>query len=201
MNSKILLGIGIFAIGILVLPQTVALFAGQHNFYDTQATTGNDIPCEKCHADIISELSQPGYVNAVHKAQSPDNGCGGCHIITPIRVEGLKQGPGGQFHASAAPACIDCHGGSGPGLDAREIFTGSEEVHKPFYNESNSSKFLKGANEACIGCHTHVGVNITWSKATTLEFNATEQTLADGSHTWSITDFRATGTNITKTSG
>jgi len=52
------------------------------------------------------------------------------------------------------------------------------------------------ANEACIGCHTHIGVNITWERATTLEFTA--------GHTeagWSIGDFNATGTNTTTTSG
>jgi hypothetical protein len=200
MDKKILLGIAIFAIGIFVLPETVALFAGQHDFYDT-LQTGNQVLCEKCHADVIAELSQPGAVNAVHKAQSADNGCSGCHITAPVQKEGLQQGPGGQFHASASPACIDCHGGTGPGLDAREILTGSEEVHRPFANESNVSKFLKGANEACIACHTHIRVNITWSKATTLEFTATELTLPDGSHYWNITNFNATGVNITTTSG
>lgn len=204
MNKKFLLGVAILAIGLVVFPQTIAMFAGQHNFYDTVLTTGNDIPCNKCHADIAAELNQPGSVNGYHRALSADGGCGACHITGPIEYENLQQGEGGQFHASASPACLDCHSGQGApylGADAREILTGSEEVHKPFANQSIDSKFLKGANEACISCHTHIGVNITWRKATTIEFNATEITLPNGNHSWIVSNFTATGVNITKTSG
>ncbi len=200
MNTKILLAIAVLTIGIFVMPQTVALFAGQHDWYDT-TQPGNQVLCSKCHADIAAEMSQPGNVNAIHKAQSSDGGCEGCHIIAPTQKEGLTKGPGGQFHAAAAPACLDCHGGTGPGLSALEIVNGPEEVHRPFINESINSKFLKGANEACISCHTHVKVNATWSRATTIAFDAIERTLPDGSHTWNVTNFNATGVNVTTTSG
>lgn len=46
-----LIGIGLFA-----LPQTMALFAGQHSFYNIDPT-GNQVPCEKCHGDVQTELS------------------------------------------------------------------------------------------------------------------------------------------------
>lgn len=46
-----LMGIGLFA-----LPQTMALFAGQHSFYNIDPT-GNQVPCEKCHGDVQTELS------------------------------------------------------------------------------------------------------------------------------------------------
>ena|SRR3990167_50997 len=204
-NSKIvLLGIAMAVLGLLVLPETIAMFVGQHDFYDTTTTSGNDIPCNKCHSDISSELSRPGAVNGFHRSLSLDGGCGACHITGPVEYEKLVQGPGGQFHAAAAPACIDCHSGAGGsflGADAREILTGSEEVHKAFANESEKSKFLKGANEACISCHTHIGVNITWTKATTIEFDSKEIVLSDGSHYWNVTNFNATGVNVTKTSG
>ncbi len=203
MNTKIvMLGIAVVAIGLFALPETMALFTGQHDWYDTKGTDPADptaIPCRKCHADIGSELSQPGYPNAAHSAQD----CKGCHIITAPAKRGLTFGgpKGKDFHAAAAPMCLDCHGGTGPGGDARSILEGPEEVHKPFVNQSNSSQLLKGNNEACLACHTHIAVNITWSKATTLEFGATESVLPDGNHTWTVGNFTATGVNITKTSG
>lgn len=203
MDSKILLGIAILAVGIIILPQTTALFSGQHDWYDT-TTSGNAVPCAKCHSDIMQELQQPGEVNRLHRQQVGDvSGCDACHMTTaPVTQEKLVQGPGGQFHAAAAPACLDCHNGTGGGgISAREILTGSEEVHKPFANQSFNVRLLKGANEACISCHTHVRVNITWQRATTMTFNSTEDVLPNGNHTWIVNNFNATGVNVTKTSG
>lgn len=160
MNPKfLLLLVAIVAIGIIVLPETLAMFAGQHNMYDTIAT-GNQVPCQKCHADIASELNQPGSVNAVHNAQ----GCEGCHVTVAPGKEGLTKGV--DFHASALPLCLDCHDGS-VGKDARTI-NASGEAHKNFYNSASNFTVLKGGNEACIACHSHIQVNITWQKYTTM---------------------------------
>lgn len=221
MQKKILLGIAIMAIGIIILPQTIAMFAGQHDWYDI--TENEQIPCEKCHSDISAELSLPGTTNAMHRLM----GCDQCHVTAAPNSEGLTQGPGGQFHAATTAACIDCHnttllygtfqhgpaaGALGcltchknpqsfPGnFSATSILNGPEEVHKPFANQSIESRLLKGANEACISCHTHVKVNITWNRATYMEFNATE-VVVGGNRTWTIGNFSATGSNITKTSG
>ncbi len=202
MEKKVWLLIAVLAIGVLVLPQTIAMFAGQHNWYDTFQP--NAIPCEKCHADIFSEISSgTGGVNAAHRALSGNTGCDACHVTTAPTIEGLTKGPGGQFHAAAAPACLDCHSGNGQGggAGAAEILNGTEEVHKAFANQSLISKFLKGANEACISCHTHIGVNITWTKATTINFDAAETVLSDGSHSWTVDNFGVSGTNITHTNG
>jgi hypothetical protein len=43
MQKKILLRIAIIIIGIGILPQKVAMFAGQHNWYDT-TQSGDQIP-------------------------------------------------------------------------------------------------------------------------------------------------------------
>lgn len=203
MDKKIWLALAALAIGIIVLPQTIAMFAGQHDWYDT-TLPGNQVPCAKCHADIFQELSigSNTSVNGLHRSQFGDTtGCDACHIITAPAIEGLTQGPGGQFHAAASPACLDCHSGTaGGGKSALEIVNGTEEVHKAFINQSMIAMFLKGANEACISCHTHIGVNITWTKATTIEFNASETVLSDGNHSWIVGNFNATGVNITTTS-
>jgi len=57
----------------------------------------------------------------------------------------------------------------------------------------DNSSLMEGANEACIACHTRVGVNITWTKSEYLEFTATED--ADGN--WTIPSFTAGGENVT----
>lgn len=208
-NKVVLLGIAIVAIGLIALPQTLALFVGQHDFYDT---TKQDIgvPCLKCHADIATELSQPSQVNSLHNNQGgggggPTNGCAACHIlVAPIEKEGIQPGPGEEFHAAAAPACLDCHGGGltpGPGLGATEILTGTEEVHKPFASAAlNASTAMKSANEACVACHTHVAVNITWSKPTTLGLSASESA-SGGVKTWTVGNFAATGNQVINTAG
>ena len=220
MQKKIFLGIAILAIGVFVLPQTVAMFAGQHNWYDT-TQSGNQVPCEKCHSDISDELSQPGTTNTIHRIM----GCDQCHVTAAPNSEGAIRGV--NFHAAATAACLDCHnttllygtfqhtpavGALGcltchtnprsiPGsFSAVEILTGSEEVHKAFSNQANIAKLLKGSNEACISCHTHVRVNITWNRATAMEFSATESVIG-GNPTWIIQNFSATGSNITNTNG
>lgn len=198
-NKLVLLGLGIMAVGLLALPQTMALFLGQHNFYDVIASDTN-VPCKKCHGDVYAELNQPGQVNALHKGQ----GCDGCHMTTAPQKEGLRIGgdPANfEFHAAAAPACIDCHSGTGPGKDARTIHVGSAEVHKPFANQSNTTAniLLKGANEACIGCHAHVAVDINWTKAYKISFSAK---YTDGStHDWIISDFNKEGNATFQTYG
>ncbi len=196
-NKMILIGIAIAAIGLVALPQTLALFAGQHNFYDTMGT-GPSVPCEKCHADVFSELNQPGGVNAIHKAQ----GCEGCHVTTAPAKEGLTQGgsPGSDFHAAALPLCLDCHSGTGPGLDARSILNGSVEAHKQFAGQANNSELLRGSNEACISCHTHVAVDINWTKAYKISFNAIENATT-GLHEWTVNNFATEGTVQIQTYG
>lgn len=220
MQKKFLLVIAVVAIGIIVLPQTVAMFAGQHDWYDT-TQIGNQVPCEKCHSDISAELSMPGKTNLVHKVM----GCDQCHVTAAPNSEGAIQGV--NFHAAATAACIDCHNATllygtfqhGPAVgavgcltchknpqsfpgnfSATAILNGPEEVHKAFANQANDAKLLKGANEACISCHTHIRVNATWQRATSMEFSATE-TVIGGDRSWIIGNFSGTGSNITTTSG
>jgi hypothetical protein len=212
-NKLILIGFAVAAVGMVALPQTLALFAGQHNFYDTITTniyngtgTTTNIPCEKCHGDVATELTQGGAVNAAHNSV----GCAGCHMTAPQK-EGLNNGPTGQFHAAAAPACLDCHSGAGGGgQDARNILgilvngvaNGTNvEVHAAFANQSGNLTFLKDANEACVGCHTHVAVNISWSKAYMMSFKVAARTLNDGNHSWNISSFATEGSVNVSTYG
>src|SRR3990170_7740654 len=56
MNTKFTLAIiALVGIGVFALPSTMSLWAGQHSFYNIDAT-GNQVPCQKCHGDVKAEL-------------------------------------------------------------------------------------------------------------------------------------------------
>ncbi len=77
-NSKFtLLLIALVGIGVFALPSTMSIFAGQHSFYNIDAT-GNQVPCQKCHGDVKAELSGPTAM-AGSKAPHADFKCEYCH--------------------------------------------------------------------------------------------------------------------------
>ena len=237
-TSIVLLFIAVLVIGIFALPSTVALFSGQHSWYDLSesidgASGRNNVPCEKCHGDISAEMTHSD--NGAHR----DFTCAMCHrayftgytyarghyyIGTPE----YPPTPGQEAHAASTVECMDCHaaydlpmmnpphtldreyggrcghchqGGYSPGFIAAGGFnltpyaadTGTKAAHKKFVNDSINESLMDGANEACIACHTRIGVNISWTKSTTLNFNASEN--QDG--VWSIDGFTAEGSNVT----
>src|SRR5574341_1522984 len=78
MNSKFTLAlIALVGVGVFALPSTMALFAGQHTFYNIDAT-GNQVPCQKCHGDVKVELSGD-TAKAGSKAPHADFKCEYCH--------------------------------------------------------------------------------------------------------------------------
>ena len=168
MNSKVLLlSVAVIAIGLFAMPSTLSLFAGQHTFVN-----GSSVSCTKCHADIYSEFS-----SGVSTAHDSLSGCQGCHKtgnITNIPTNGttntstfwvntsVTSNP--NAHASVTMECINCH----TGVD--EELNGSSAAHTAFYTgaltaNSTSIVKLKGGNTACVGCHTHTMINITWNRA------------------------------------
>lgn len=215
-NKTILIGIGILAVGLLALPQTLALFIGQHDWYDTTNVATNGVPCSKCHADVVTEMMNAadggtvGTANNLHRFGGTTNGndfCLGCHMTGIDTVAGYNQGnvTGGNYHAAALPRCLDCHNAPGVGYagakGALEIY-GANEAHKPFVEYANGTNvtFFKGENEACIACHTHVAVDIIWTKYTKMTLNATEQPDVD-THKWVLSNFQAENLVIVKTQG
>lgn len=213
-NRLILIGICIAAVGLIALPQTLALFAGQHDFYEVSRDPQNlGVPCAKCHADVYSELSSSDVHSSVR--------CEDCHVIA-LTYKGAKVGGDRDIHAAAAPACLDCHDGSLEAAqwhnftekplvcadchddgalptfgNATSILYGANESHTEFAFNASSATLLKGANEACVGCHTHTYVDITWKRPTNLSFNAS----VSPQGVWNVTDFAAGGEKETKTTG
>jgi hypothetical protein len=239
-----LLLVAIVATGIFALPSTVSLFSGQHTWYDLSAGA-NDVPCEKCHAEIEDEMQSDA--NGAHRYLT----CAMCHR-TPFTNytygsgEGNGSTPGEEAHAAATVQCMHCHGiyedttqlwhhwtdepeyddecgrchgGHGgdygptrgyidfisaggfgiedpanPGHNTTDTDTGEKAAHKKFVLDAIEEQLMDGANEACIACHTRIGVNITWTKREYLDFHASE----DAAGNWSIPGFTAGGTNVTQ---
>ena len=120
MNGQkvILLIIALTALGVIVLPQTVSLFAGQHVWYDISgAIIGpadkweSNIECIKCHADVADEMEQ---IIGPHTGETGEKLlCSDCHRINKTyefaAVYGSYVNPGKTAHAARVPACMDCH--------------------------------------------------------------------------------------------
>ena len=223
-NTTGLLLVAIVAIGIFALPQSIALFSGQHSWYDLSAAP-NDVPCEKCHGDISDEMIDSD--NGAHRNLT----CAMCHRTifsnyTYASGEGSGSTAGEEAHAASTIECMDCHGiyrdsgtwnhwsyaeydncdkchwngvytdfisAGGFGLGTTDTDYGNRSAHLKFINDSINETLMEGANEACIGCHTRVGVNISWTKNTVLNFNASENETG----VWTIPEFSATGDNVT----
>ncbi len=79
MNSKFTLAlIALVGVGVFALPSTMALFAGQHSFYNIDAT-GNQVPCVKCHGDVKAELTSGGSTVTGTKGPHAEFKCEYCH--------------------------------------------------------------------------------------------------------------------------
>ncbi|MDY6965996.1 MAG: cytochrome c3 family protein, partial [Halobacteriota archaeon] len=100
--------VAVLAIGIFALPSTIAMFGGQHNWYNL-APSGNDVPCQKCHADIYEEMNNPGPHNNME--------CWYCHRTgnltgyTYASGDGTGSLPGEEAHAASTVDCMECHYG------------------------------------------------------------------------------------------
>ncbi len=201
MNGRIILiAIVLLAVGVLILPSTVSLFAGQHYWYNINKS-GNQIPCEKCHADVFEELNQSisksryHDFNNNHKADRED--CAACHrantSITYASDNSTTWQAGRQAHAASVVACMLCHEWNPQNINSTEVGSvpaaggfnvstslspydygtnnGTYAAHNAFIAEAIKNSTLQDSNEACIACHTHVAVKIKWEHKRALEFN------------------------------
>ncbi|MCZ7355994.1 MAG: hypothetical protein O8C66_08425 [Candidatus Methanoperedens sp.] len=79
MNAKFSLAlIALVGVGVFALPSTMALFAGQHSFYNIDAT-GNQVPCQKCHGDVKAELSSGASATTGTPGPHANFKCEYCH--------------------------------------------------------------------------------------------------------------------------
>ena len=195
LNKNLMLVVAIVGIGLFVLPSTLSMFAGQHSWYDPE---DNGIPCQKCHFLEEEELAasegphDPTYTGLLNMSAdyngtvgevggtdfwggtTTNDRCYGCHQTTGSAniTHDLYDTWGDQndtVHAAVAVWCIDCH----PWVETE--LTDDTAAHKAFYENLNTSgtNILQKPNQACLGCHTHVGVNISWTRAEFVSYNIT----------------------------
>ena len=141
------------------------------------------VACMDCHAGTAP---QPGHETARLGQTTPtdEEFCHQCHYGT--------EEPGHIITTQLSA------GGFGMGLTNEVFDTGAAEVHKPMVNAQDSisvfgGRYAPASNDACISCHTHVDVQIQFTRPTTLVYAANE--FSDGN--WSIGGFTATGSNTT----
>jgi len=222
-NSLGLLMVAIVAIGIFALPSTAALFSGQHSWYNL-SDSGSQIPCTKCHGDINAEMVDSN--NGVHRGlASPTCDCHRVTGTGVASGDETGSTAGTTSHAAETIACMLCHENStrtgqtrfpfaggfnttvvyqGTGVPTQSQYNyswgdgngGEHAAHNAFINQAIKDDLMTDSNEACIACHTRVGVNISWTKNTVLDFDATENETGS----WTVTDFQATGDNTTSSS-
>ncbi len=199
-GKTILLTIIVFAVGVLILPNTVSLFAGQHYWYNLSGS-GNDVPCVKCHADVYEELKL-----GVHRNLR----CEDCHrankSITYASVSGsyTNYTPGKEAHAATCVACMLCHqinasyaskkpgpyaggfnitlfGISSPYNYSNATFNGLYEAHNSLVAhaiaKAKNSSLLLDSTEACLACHANIEVRMNFNVSTGMNIVAKDVVL------------------------
>ena len=198
LNKNLILVIAIVGIGLFVLPSTLSMFAGQHSWYDPKES---GIPCQKCHFLEAEELSasggphDPDYTGLLNSSapyndseggvggtdfwgtNTVNDRCYGCHQTTGSNESGSTlydswDNQRNYTHAAVAVHCTDCH----PWV--KDELTNVSAAHEPFYDDiigtgGSDAIMLKQENQVCLGCHTHVGVNISWTRAEYVSYNIT----------------------------
>jgi hypothetical protein len=204
MNSKIiLLSIAVITTGLFAMPSTLSLFAGQHNFVGP-----DQIQCKKCHQDIYDAIQQNYFHNNLGNTSLAWNDasntnalgqCVGCHRVsdTYTNVTGIPASLTGYFNQTPSGLgygnthtmvvtleCVQCH------TAVPSAFADINETHNPYYSEAYNSTTipLKGANEACIGCHTHTVVTLNWTRPTGYDVAITENSSHKYTLVFSIND-------------
>jgi len=174
--KKMLLVFGLIAIVFLVMPSAMAKFSGQHQFIN-----GSNMNCENCHTTISAEL----HSGDAHNWSGTTSACRVCHIpnnndATKSLYNDYQSGNTSTYHAAAMVECLFCHGelnGTNTPQDNSHLIPGANitaefedssgvEAHRPLYFRAKNASgldtndMLKGANEACIACHTYAA-NVT----------------------------------------
>ena len=206
----IILCIAAITIGIFMLPQALSMFSGQHSWHDPK---DRGISCDKCHFLEMAELasgphsllygdedlynSSASYGGTSGKVggatfwggDAINDRCYGCHQVgNNASGEGEWDDRNDVVHAAVTIACTDCHPWVADALDT------NVSSHREFYSNLNLTDegTLVGGNEACIGCHTSSGVNISWTRYETIEFACDKP-----GGEWQVGEMSATGDNVT----
>jgi hypothetical protein len=128
----------LLALGILILPSTVTLFAGQHTWYYKEA-----LPCEKCHADIADEFRSASNYHPPGSTYPIWQACVLCHQVEPLYPGDVDFSA--SKHAATVVPCDYCH------WEARAF---NNDPHYEFVKKAENDNQMPNGTEACVACHT-----------------------------------------------
>ena len=165
-------------LGIVVLPYSASLFAGQHTWYELSEGYGSK--CVKCHADIYEELSAGGHHKKIAGVGEGEE-CLVCHRANEsiIYANASQSQQGQQAHAASTINCGYCHFNSSTGAPVAGGFglsdyyetppgndTGTNASHLSFVLGSKKGSLLLNESESCVACHTKINVTIYFNVTT-----------------------------------
>ena len=183
-KNMILLSFAVLAIGLFVLPQTMAMFVGQHTWFSVRTSVGQKELCIRCHEGEVAEWETNYAKHGAHSQYYQDTGthCF-CHQINASELNAdwkladvdqhgfIHWNESGDVlnkstwsfrtndtpHAALVVLCTDCH------RNASAQLNNSNSAHKVFYDETLNQPDTNN-NTACMACHTMVGLNITMER-------------------------------------
>ncbi len=163
---------------------------GEH----TPAHAATTVSCLACHGDLFS--------NSTHACTTchADLGSGG---VNTMHVLAMKYGMGHPTN------CLKCHRDYDPynitAMRENVIINHVDtelshplEGHREFFlgmsgeNTTKSESGLSDSNEACLGCHTSVGVNISWNRCAQIAVD-----VGKSNSKWEIGVMNGTGSSVT----
>lgn len=212
-KNMILLSVAVLAIGLFVLPQTMAMFVGQHTWFSVRTSESQYELCEKCHVNEVAEWKANTGAHATYNAEHP--GCF-CHQINETALEefGLTKdmapgaygknfehwnttgnitGPDAGWywrsnntpHAAVIIDCVDCH------YTEMQQINNPDSAHYAFWNQTNTVNRTTDDtdnNTVCMACHTHTHLNITWTRIEGLVITANHTDASKtGAAAWDLT--------------
>jgi hypothetical protein len=173
--------------------------------------------CEECHnvTMSISDYYREGISEHTPAHAATTLSCLDCHGGEAYGTEDYPEPPynvddipmhvlarrvhmRGQFAGS--DGCDKCHRDSNKTKSFIEHvddeLSHSRAAHRPFFlaMKNDSESQLSDANEACLGCHSRAGVNITWTRNAYVSYHVTCDK-SGYSVTWNASD--DLGTNET----
>jgi hypothetical protein len=116
----------------------------------------------KCHADVAAEFQSSSNYHPPGATYPVWEACVLCHQVEPLYPGDVNYAE--QKHAATIVPCDYCHW---PEANAFE-----QDPHYEFILVAEDDPMFPGATEACVACHTHARLDISfeWMKYMTFEF-------------------------------